>query len=406
MLSGKTIDIIPVGISCLNGHQMDRAASAISEKYGEALTPTSSFFKWIYQDPNFVGSFFRRYVAGKNQISANELSIEKGHSECAFLSGTNTWFWHDPLSPENIREGREISEAKYYRLRKMLGPLGFFVNQYQKSERKKEREKSINHVVGKFNYLLDKLRKSGEKKKRIFVFGNGDVGPLSWDIYKKGHVEWRYTKLGIEDACESINDAFPNGENIFVYVAHEDNVISDLDCCYQFITSDRPTFSDLDHEWDDIFSAFPERMGHPDEVLAWNKLYATENRHRRVTLDARDGRLDVDASQVSRYGSVFNISAKGGIVIWGPYIDLAPGKYEVEFFFSGKPPEGECILDVSHEGGDDIMISSEFGTERFARSSIARLRFSTPEKIKKVETRVAAVNRFEATLSKIVITRR
>jgi len=403
MLAGKTIDIIPVGNSCLNGHQLDRSAHALSQKYGETLSSTSSFFKWIFQDPTYVGSFFRIYLSEKKNISADQLDIEQGHSECAFISRTNTWFMHDLLSPENVRAERAISDAKHEKYRNLFGPLGFFVTKHQKKERKRERENSIRHVVNKFNYLLEKLRASEKKEKRIFVFGNGDVGPLSWDIYRRGHIDVRYTKLGIEDACAEIAKAFPSGENIFVYVAHENNVIDGLDCCYQFITSDRATFHELDDEWDDIFAAFPERMGSPQEVLAWNRDYASEKHHRRIVLDGTDKRLNIDETQVSRRNSVFDISGKNGIVIWGPYVNLRPGRYEVEFFFS-TPPQGECVLDVAHESGE-VIISSNFGTERLSRNSVARLRFETTEKMTNMETRMAIVNGFTATLSKIVITR-
>lgn len=374
MLISEQVAIVPVGVSCLNGFQLDRCASFLGNRFGVDFKISSSFFKWVIQDPRYIGKFFDVYVRRKKNISSKDLGIENGGLKCTYLKDTVTWFMHDYLG-----EGPE-----------QACPDG-------------TEEDRIQHVVSKYNYLLEKVRKVASVPKRYFIFGNGDLGPLDWELYRKGYFGWRFSKHDVENLCDSINKAFPEGENHFIFVASNRNIIRDLDCCHIFVTEDSHGFPDLEPEWDVIFSNLPEHACSRADIAARNITYLSNYRPRSLEYTSHSPSISVRDEFVNRSGDVFDVNARDCNFLWGPYIRLATGFYEASVHFVPYSFHGTMRFDVTSDFANNVIVEADFDYDRVFLDWTARLRFKVGEDLHNMEVHLSTTGHFQGKISKISI---
>ncbi|MBO1360472.1 hypothetical protein J2D73_11800 [Acetobacter sacchari] len=140
MLISDEIAVVPVGVSCINGYQIARLKNRFEKKFGCSLIETSSFFRFIYQNPQGISKFFEKYVFLEENISSYDILIENHSSQAPYIPETGTWFVHD--EPERL--SRETGVVRSI-------------------------DEIILHVRSKYSYLLEKMR-ALKHKKNGFLF--------------------------------------------------------------------------------------------------------------------------------------------------------------------------------------------------------------------------------------------
>ncbi|QHI95271.1 hypothetical protein GT348_02365 [Aristophania vespae] len=310
MLISRKTAIIPTGTSCMQGRQIENAATIFGKKLNTNFKSESSFFKFIYQEPWGLPIIFDKYVRQNQEILVEDIKIEDHYSKCPYLAPTGSWFvHHEPFN--------EIRETGIIRT---------------------DEQRLIN-VQEKYNYLLKKMKNLATIPKRYFIFGNADIDVMLWKRYTEGRIIWRFTKQNVEDTCKAINRAFPTGENVLIFVTNRRNVISGLDCCYIYVLDDADDWHGENAGWENVFDTLPSSTSNESVNFSRNAQYlATRNPHVR-RLDAYNPAMQSHSTQVNRKDGHFLISCdEGGDIIWGPYIRLSPGKYEAVIEFLPFPP--------------------------------------------------------------------
>ncbi|MDF7673271.1 hypothetical protein PT277_00080 [Acetobacteraceae bacterium ESL0709] len=375
MLLSEKIAIIPIGISCIHAFQLRRARVDLEKYFACQFQETSSFFRWVYQDPRFISDIFKHNVSLNNDINMDDLFLNtdrKGHYAIPYLRKTKTWFMHDGINDyDNINK----DEINY----------------------------SLLKVCEKYNYLLSKMRGLYELEKRIFLFGNSDLGPRGWYLYRSGLVEWSFRKEDLERICHSINSIYTNGENIFVFVTNKINAINNLDCCRMYIMDDFSGFFDNNQKWDEIF--FNLNNISRNKIINLNKnndeFIKFINSGRVYTVRSKE--INIDNNKVFRNNDMFNIDCDNGIVIWGPYITLSSGFYEAEIYFDKDTLYGDATFEVTASHGDICIIASKIDSDRINSDGTVKVRFVVGEYYHYVETRLAVNGPFKASLGRISI---
>ncbi|WP_406239953.1 hypothetical protein ACF3NX_13150 (plasmid) [Acetobacter orientalis] len=372
MLISQDVCIIPVGISCIHGFQLRRGLPLIENSFNIKLTETSSFFRWIYQSPAFIGNFFDLYVNKENSITIDDVDIYK---DFFFLPKTESWFMHDAL--------------KHFESDKDNG----FKTEYQQ----------LLDIIDKYNYLIKKLRNLSSIRKRIFIFGNSDLGPREWPFYREGLIEWYFNKKNIEDLCNNINKSYPNGDNIFIYVTNKRNIIKDLDCCYIYVNKDVSGFFDDNESWDVIFNDLSKLTKDKSIICSRNKKYLENFKTRENIFDASCEEIKINNNEVVRNKNYLEIDSLGGIPIWGPYIRLCSGLYEVTVEFVENSLQGKALFSISHNFGENSIIEVPIDSKHLKLDHILKVRFSVGDDLHQVETRIKALSNFKAKIKKISI---
>lgn len=424
MLISDKLAIVPAGTTCVHAWQMRRAREALSAQFGVEFEETSSFFKWVLQDPRFIGRVFDRYVREGYDITAADLLHEPGRGKCPYTKETNTWFLHDILSaPSREDDQSEVEQSRLFvpiekapqrkGMNKWLkrktkdknaalsSPLGTLRSMAPNLKSDRER---LEHIAAKYTYLLGKIRALSTVEKRIFIFGNPDLGPDTMRPYQEGYIEWAFRKEDVEKACAAIRRAFPQGQNVLVFVSSSRNIIEGLDCCHVQVVEDKPDFPSSIQNWEEIFRNLPDSTDDREVNLSRNKAYL-ENLPvaQNVFMGAQ---LSFDSRFVKKRGTSLEIKAKGeGYIVWGPYTSLAVGRYQAVMEFEG-PVEGEACFDVVTNCGKERRMATVVNAERFLHGNSIAIRFGCAEGLTRdVETRLKVSGRFKGVLKQVAFER-
>jgi hypothetical protein len=99
-------------------------------------------------------------------------------------------------------------------------------------------------------------------------------------------------------------------------------------------------------------------------------------------------------------------NGKSGFLVFGPYVTLPAGAYEVWFYYeaqAGNPPEARLTFDVvADRGAAPLAKSQVMIQEQAPGESIEVLKFTIPEERQHVEWRVDVTEGVLVTLKKIV----
>lgn len=137
---------------------------------------------------------------------------------------------------------------------------------------------------------------------------------------------------------------------------------------------------------DDYFAQILERTGWFGRKIAIegaDRLRVWEARHResvRFFYAADDARLHTQVG-TRRGGRIVIENAPAGTAIFGPYIDLPPGRYEAKIVFSA-PVQGQAVIDVSSRHGQDVL------SRAMVKGAEGRLTFQVSQPISGVEVRL------------------
>ena len=94
-----------------------------------------------------------------------------------------------------------------------------------------------------------------------------------------------------------------------------------------------------------------------------------------------------------------------GRVIYGPYVDLAPGTYSVTASFSPETRFSRLLLEVCANCGKEIVETLKVDEWRSANHTEVGLRFSTDEELAAVEFRLEVFRDFRGVFRQFTLTR-
>ncbi|MHC1478975.1 hypothetical protein ACYJW8_01870 [Frateuria aurantia] len=379
MLVSDDFAVIPIGTSCTHGFQLGRLRPILEDKLGCHIRETSSYFRWIYQEPSGIADVFGRYIMSGVRISERDLGAyqDRGCGLVSFLKTSRSWFVHDPLITSEQTNSVDPHGPK--------GGVG------------------LEDVASKYNHLLDKMRSLGSLSKRIFIFGNSDTGPRSWSLYRDGLIEWYFTKTDVENICASVSKCYPNGENIFIFVANRRNVIEGLDCCILYVEDDFSFFLDDNDFWDAIFDDIPNSMPGRMSVAMRNRLYLSSISPKRLSYNSHSPNIYVSDCVVRLSNSFFYVNSQEGIAIWGPYEKLSAGEYEASIKITAESIRGGAVLEVTAQTGEVLVAQVPLDSMHIGLDGSAKVRFVVGEEIHRVETRLRIYSHFEGYVENISI---
>ncbi|QHI95189.1 hypothetical protein GT348_01820 [Aristophania vespae] len=379
MIISDEIAVVPVGISCITGHQIAQSKAVLEKRFGVEFKATSSFFRYVFQDPRGIALFFEKYLINNEDIQESDLTFDDNDIyHCPHLRDTGTWFVHE-------EPGRSFDETG----------------------EKRSLQEIVVQAASKYNYLLNKFRALKEKKKRIFVLSNADLAPRSWPRYLIGCIEWKIHKSNIDQTFQAINKAFPEGENIFLFVGSIHNVIKDLDICVSYFVKEANDWCGNDDDWQDIFSTMP--------LVTFDKEKNARHNNEKIkslpsldkTYTANSPEMCVDSGAVKIKNNSFEVSAYSGTnCIWGPYIKLCCGLYEVSLFVNTSQFWGVGQIKITSDNGNNVIISREFNKSDVDHlEGCIKVRFFVQQDVSYFETLIASVKHLVCKIDKIVISR-
>lgn len=378
MIVSAKIAILPAGISCTNGYQIDRGRAFLEKKFHTTFKSTSSFFKYLFQDPRGAAKFLDLYVSGGKKLSLQDLA-EDPDARCPYLPETGTFFVHH--EPQ-----REIEEAGITRTD----------------------EERLANVVSKFNYLLEKFRNLRTLEKRFFIFGNTDVEPLTWPRFKNGLIDWKFSRTDVEQYCAALDRAFPEGENVFIFVTSPGNRIAGLDCCHIHVIDPANDWQGDDEAWDQIFLNLPETTRNRLANRLRNEAYLASYRPRESVYDAYSPEIKFDSKIVKKEGPLFVVESRKGVPLWGPYIRLMSGLYEASMTFVPHSVSGEAIidlyavLDVTNPQAETVK-EARVTKALLAKDGKIKFRFTVGDDLRFTELRLKVPKRFKGVVERIAI---
>lgn len=377
MLISKEIAIVPVGNSCLIGFQLRRAKDMIEKIIGADFSETSSFFQWIFQDSRTTHKIFEDFIHKNRKITKDDIGIDLVNQRWPFLKATNSYFCHDGLDGDGEkRRAENISD-----------------------------DEKINNVIEKYNHFLNKMRNLSEKKKRIFIFSNADLGFKQFHIYEMGYVEWSYNKEHIERLCDSINLCFKNGENTFIFAANEKNIIHDLSCCSLFLLKDSSYFFYDNESWDKIFLSLNDSTADKICNIKRNKSYISKHKEEKFFYNVMSKQLFYNDNYVEKTSDAFKMNCVTSIPLWGPYIRISSGFYEATIFLNDDKISGEAMFQLTCENGKKMIVESKIDHNIVNYDHKLSIRFNVDKVLHDVETRIFVPEHFSASINSIKIER-
>lgn len=376
MLFSEDIAVVPVGISCINAYQISRLRAKFEKMFGCKFTETSSFFRYVFQNPAGISTFFDKFLINNADLELSDLCFEQHDFKSPYMPETGTWFVH---------EERERA--------------------FEETGIRREYSEILPHVKSKYNHLLKKMRSLSEKKKRVFIFGNSDLEPRTWPRYMNGSIEWRFRKEDIVNLCASISKSFPSGENIFIFVGSYLNIIDNIDVCSAFFIAGSNDWKGDDSSWDKIFEKFPRKNEDNRSNLYNNKNNLLLIQTNKLLYTSENREINVDNASVfrSELGFVVDRSAAGNI-IWGPYVRLCSGLYEVAAVFDPNEFLGFANLKITKNRGSEEINRRCFNKFELKESNwIIKLRFFVGYDAHYVETCIESLDFLKCCIKKITI---
>src|ERR1700731_1623213 len=106
-----------------------------------------------------------------------------------------------------------------------------------------------------------------------------------------------------------------------------------------------------------------------------------------------------------REPNAIRIPMINGTALYGPYLDLLPGRYEAVIHFDPETPcHGRAIMDVcAGVGAERLPGERETAGQKLARGVRARLDFSCPHPLHGVEVRLLVDGGFSAGIQSVEI---
>ncbi|GBQ63412.1 hypothetical protein AA103196_0582 [Ameyamaea chiangmaiensis NBRC 103196] len=260
---------------------------------------------------------------------------------------------------------------------------------------------NIDEAIKNQNKKLESIRDLEKKDTRVFIFGNPDLTEVSSETDGFSNIVKKYRNQDLENACVCLSRAFPTGQNIFVFIVRQELALQNLSFCHQYITVGKSITDCSDRDLNDIFVNIPTSWENLSGIVSGNNKRLEKNRAGEIAFDARNQRIEVDETKVTRRDRIFCLDGNSGNALWGPYVSIDPGSYEVRFDFSTASNYGECLLEILADVGQTHIKSAIYGGKGLGRCPVATLSFDTLAPLHDVEFRIAIKRVFKGEISRI-----
>ncbi|GAO00953.1 hypothetical protein Gxy13693_073_001 [Komagataeibacter xylinus NBRC 13693] len=128
-----------------------------------------------------------------------------------------------------------------------------------------------------------------------------------------------------------------------------------------------------------------------EENIEWNSYYS-DNENLHTAFLCKDRKFIINANTDS-YG------------VFGPFIYLEPGNYEIIFCFIGSPPKGEVTFDIVDiiENNDEVFFKYNIRLDEKNTKKLFRFNFNIPEEKFKIEFRVFSKKGFHGIFDRVLL---
>lgn len=336
----------------------------LSELLSQNLEYHSSFLNWVICTTDGAAEFFERY--SNNRFSVSDLVIDYRLE----IPKSQIWIMHD-----HPREGSHFTQE------------------------------DLERIASKFEYMRRKLFDLRGMKRRIFVICNCDNNLTEHYMWNDGRMDFSFDRQRLNRLKYAIDYGFPHGENRLVVTGRRDRV-DKVDWSYgtAILDPDNSDWQGDDGQWDKnapLIAFGKLRM--PLLPQGWRRpQIQVPPLAKEILIRADDDRLKTQIG--AKIGGQIRLNGERGWGLYGPYVPLAPGFYEMTINFSDSPLKGRAAMDIA--GGN----STQSFVNRFiyggnCGNGKATLRVTLPRDTIKVEVRLYCDEDFSGSIHSIKINR-